>query len=362
MLKCDVPIQADRGQLHCSVRLACENTPEGTKNHFVVDIIGSIHATTVGQNAVLQVALEDVTDGAAQTRPVIEKGTEGTSHTPATFCFQAPLGVLHDAVISLSNWTTVARLDSAWLTFAHRGPRVLVFNVRIKTSPDDQELAHARSLFDYDNQDMGYIDLKENQQQVRVLAIAPALAVAAMDGKLSAGELGFIRGWALANIDLKAVSLRSKKGFEKALQKTAVLFKSPGAIDLQPVCEHIARLTPLAIRYDILEFFLYVARASGSVGRQTLQLLKSLASWLGADTERFRTLVEKVLPVNLHETMDNEVVLGVKEDMSREEILQRLNREYAKWNARVTNSDKTIKDQADKMLELIARARNQYAS
>jgi hypothetical protein len=341
--------------------LECENTPEGTKERFVVDIIGSIRATTVGQNAVLQVTLEDVTEGLAHTRPVIEKGTEGTSDPPQPFCFQTPLGVLHDAVITLSNWTTVARLETAWFTFAHRGPRALVFHVRIKTAPHNDELAHARYLLDYNNQDLGYIDLKENQQQVKVLAIAPALAVAAMDGKFSEGELGFIRGWALANINLKAVSLKSKKAFEKSLQRAAALLQTPDAVDLQPLCQYIARLAPLAVRYDILEFFLYVARASGSVTRDTLQLLTSLAAWLQADTEHYRTLVEKVLPVHLHETLDKEIVLGVKDDMPREEILKRLNREYVKWNARVTNADKNVQHQADKMLELIAQARHQYA-
>jgi len=37
-----------------------------------------------------------------------------------------------------------------------------------------------------------------------------------------------------------------------------------------------------------------------------------------------------------------------------------LNKEYAKWNARVTNTDPQVRTQADQMLGLIAEARSQY--
>jgi len=39
-----------------------------------------------------------------------------------------------------------------------------------------------------------------------------------------------------------------------------------------------------------------------------------------------------------------------------------LNKEYSKWNSRVTNADPGIQSQADQMLRLITEARGQYAS
>jgi hypothetical protein len=48
--------------------------------------------------------------------------------------------------------------------------------------------------------------------------------------------------------------------------------------------------------------------------------------------------------------------------MSREKVRQHLNKEYSKWNSRVTNSDPDIQNQADQMLSLIAEARSHYTT
>jgi len=75
---------------------------------------------------------------------------------------------------------------------------------------------------------------------------------------------------------------------------------------------------------------------------------------------RLRGMVEKVLPVHMHQTQDAEMVLGVTDEMSREEMRRQLNHEYAKWSSRVISSDPSIQKQADEMLTLIANARTQY--
>ena len=64
----------------------------------------------------------------------------------------------------------------------------------------------------------------------------------------------------------------------------------------------------------------------------------------------------------MHETMDQEVILGVSSDMGKEKTREQLNKEYIKWNSRVTSSDPAIQSQADEMLKLIAEARRQYVS
>lgn len=73
--------------------------------------------------------------------------------------------------------------------------------------------------------------------------------------------------------------------------------------------------------------------------------------------DRFRLMVEKIVPANMHQTEDVEVILGVTSDMSKEQTRQHLNKEYRKWNARVTNSNPEIQNQADYMLNFIAEVR-----
>jgi hypothetical protein len=109
-----------------------------------------------------------------------------------------------------------------------------------------------------------------------------------------------------------------------------------------------------------LNLCLYVAQANSSVTQEELTVLKELANWLEIDMDKFREMVEKVLPVDMHEVLDVETILGVTSDMNKEKARQQLNKEYSKWSARVTSSDPEIQSQADQMLKLIAEARSQY--
>jgi hypothetical protein len=44
--------------------------------------------------------------------------------------------------------------------------------------------------------------------------------------------------------------------------------------------------------------------------------------------------------------------------MDSESVCKFLNEEYRRWNARVTNADAKIREQAANMLDIIAQARN----
>ena len=113
-------------------------------------------------------------------------------------------------------------------------------------------------------------------------------------------------------------------------------------------------------RLDILDLCLRVAAAKGQVTKAELTLLKDLAGWLQVDRNRLRAMVEKTLPISMHQTEDAEMILGVTTEMTQDEARHQLNREYAKWSSRVISSDPAIRKQADQMLNLLADARTQY--
>ena len=90
-----------------------------------------------------------------------------------------------------------------------------------------------------------------------------------------------------------------------------------------------------------------------------LALLKKLADLLEVDADRFRSMMEKIIPAGMHEDGDVEIALGVTSDMSNEQTRRHLNKEYLKWNARVTSSNPKIQNQADYMLKFIAEVRTE---
>jgi len=201
---------------------------------------------------------------------------------------------------------------------------------------------------------------EENTQRAKILAVRLAFAVSAADNQLPDCEVELIKNWARNNIDCSGVSNRARHKLDKALNQAVDFFREGNQIDTYETCREIVEIASLAERYEILELCLYVTQAKGIATVEELALLKNLAKRLEVNIERFRSMMEKILPVGMHEVEDAEVVLGVTSDMSKEQTRRHLNKEYRKWNSRVTNCDPEVQDQADHMLRFIADARSQH--
>lgn len=234
------------------------------------------------------------------------------------------------------------------------------FRVAILASKSREELACAECSCTCDWPDTGYIDLADDIQRTNTLAVGLAFAVSAADHKLFECEVNFIKDWVKNSVEVPQNSGKADCKLEKALDKTVAFFRNGGRLDTCRICKELVDIAPMAARYDILDLCLGVARANGHVTSEELGILKDLSMWLEVDPSRFRTMIEKALPISMHEVRDAETILGVTPDMSKEDARRLLNREYAKWNSRVTCSDPAIQSQADQVLQLIAEARREY--
>ena len=329
-----------------------------------LEICGSIHSPNGMCDTILQISILDVTDGPdakiVQSRLSQWSSQEGPD--PSAFCYKASLGKLPDKVTTLSEWTAIAQIRFDWLMFPRKGQRKLQFVTSILSADGSDELACARCLFDCENPNFGYIDLQENSERTNILAVALAFVVSAADNKLCDCEIELIKNWARDNILENSASDEDEYKLDKALEKTIAFFRAGNNLDTYNICDEIVGIAPVAQRYDIMELCLYVAQSKGSVTPEELAVLKNMAGWLDIDSERFHEMMEKVLPIDMHEVRDIETILGISSDMSKEKVRQHLNKEYSKWNSRVTNADPDIQNQADQMLNLIAEARNQYTT
>jgi hypothetical protein len=103
-----------------------------------------------------------------------------------------------------------------------------------------------------------------------------------------------------------------------------------------------------------------VAAANGLATRKEVIILKNLSKWLELDQQRFYLSMERILPAQLYQEKDREIILGITSDMNKEQARNQLNNEYRKWHARITNSHTSVQVQANYMLNYIAQARNEY--
>jgi len=353
-----VCIQPDLAVLNCRIQLTKQKEGDRVFNTFTVQIAGSIHAPNdlPGTDVTLRISIMDVTG----RMPRAPKIRNSRSQAGPAFCYNADLGKLPHQVTTLSDWTAVAKINIYGLEFARKGKRNLLFSTSILSRQSGQELACAKCNFTYDNPEFGYLDMQENIQRAKTLAVALAFAVSAADQKLYACEIELIKNWVRVNFDVAGASDKAQRKLEKALDKTVDFFREGNQLNIYEICKEIVEIAPLADRYDILDLCLHVAQAKGRVAAEELAILNNLAGWLEVDMNRFRDMMEKTLPIRMHQVKDAEVIFGVTSDMSKEKTRQQLNKQFCKWNSRVTNSDPGIRAQADQMLKLIAEARIQF--
>lgn len=352
--------QVGSKDLNCRVQLATQKKDDIVFDAFTVKISGSIHAPSDMHYTTLQISIADVTNGIHRAEPVHGSVKKWQMQDSPVFCYSCDLGKLPNADSTLSDWITVAHINLDWLALPRKGERNLQFSTSILSAESGQELAAAACIFTYENPTFGYADLQENVQGTRTLAVTLAFAVGAADNRLSDCEIAVIKEWSRANFDSSQASNRARRKLDKALKEAIRFFREGYRIDIFQTCKEIVEIAPIAGRYEILDLCLHVVQADGVASVEELTLLKDLAEWLEVNADRFRAMMEKILPVGMHEVGDAEIVLGVTSDMSKEKTRQHLNREYRKWNSRVTNSDPDVQTQADQMLKFIAETRSEY--
>jgi tellurite resistance protein len=351
--------------LNCRIQWTKLEEENSIYDAFSIEICGTIQAADDNCDTTLQISITDVTEGEANPKVVQSRLPQWSSQDgpdPSAFSFRARLGKLPQQVTTLSDWTSIAQVRFDWLMFPRKGKRQLQFTTSIMSDDGNKEFARAKCVFACENPMFGYIDLQENGERTNIMAVALAFAVSAADNKLYDCEIELIKNWARDNILDNSASDADERKLDKALDKTIAFFRSGNNIDTCKICEEIVVIAPIAQRYDILELCLYVAQSKGSATAEELTFLKNMAGWLEVDPDRFRIMMEKVLPVDMHEVRDVETILGITSDMSKEKVRKHLNKEYSKWNSRVTNADPDIQTQADQMLTLIAEAKSQYTA
>jgi len=349
-------------ELRCRVRLAKQKDNQSVFDAFRVDICGHIPRPDDIDRAMAKIWIEDVTDTSLPPRPVHSRIEQWQSKDSPDFCWTKDMGKLPAEKSVLSDWTAMAKLHFSWLRLPRRGRRNLRFNFAVLGTESQDEIAYADCTFIYENPEPGYMDLQEIDQRVATLAVALAFAVSAVDKKLYAGAIETIRNWALGHIRCSGQDQAVKEELENAFHRTIDFFCRGNNLETERICCELVDISSPGDRYEIMNLCLDVAQTDGVASINEVNLLKDLAQGLGLDMEKFRAMMDKKLPARMHSGQNVELMLGINSDMTAEQILSHLNKEYRKWNARVTNPNPQIQSQADDMLELITQTRSKYRS
>lgn len=346
--------------LNCRITLTKRESENAIVDTLGLQIRGSIHAPGKMNYTSARITITDITDGINNAKPVHGNVEKCQVKPSPVFCYTTELGRLPDCVTTISDWMDVASIPTDWITLPRKGKRNLKFSLVILSSQTEEQFACATCNFTYRNNLQGYIDLKENIRHAQALALPLAFTVALADKKISNREVEVIESWAENNIAVSQASNKKRCRINKSWARFIALLPACNRIRSYKICNKIAKVAPLAIRCDILDLCLHVVGTNGIANVKQLILLKNIASRLDIHWDRFRTMMEIILPACMHEVEDIEIGLGITSEMSNSQTRLHLTREYRKWNSRVTNSNPKIQAQAEHMLKLIAEAKNQY--
>jgi uncharacterized tellurite resistance protein B-like protein len=350
----------DPGILNCRVKISKQQKQNPPTDFFNVELYGTIPVQDEKIYALLRITLSDITDRFHKPKAAYGVAKQCRQRNSLAFCHRAELGWISKADRTLFDWTPIAEIVCKNIIFPYTGNRLIQLKTSILSRETGKVISSAVCAFDYQNSSAGYVNLEQNIKNTKTLAVGLAFALGAVDDKLHDCEVEVIRQWARRNIEVPGVPEKASKKLNKALEKTIRFFQKGNKVDAYKICKQIVRTVPVGERYDILELCLNVTKASGAVSPAETGFLKKLAGWLEVDIERFRSMAEKIIPARMHQAEDSEVIFGITSDMTKEQRRHHLNKEYRKWNARVTSSDPEIQRQADHMLELIAQTRSQY--
>jgi len=213
--------------------------------------------------------------------------------------------------------------------------------------------------------DFGYMDAHKNRDRVKELSIDLCMVMAASDGSLDQSELNIIKGWTYRDcqlIDDATEKAREKEKFSKYLKKSYSKAKK-GEISHDHLVNEINKICDNSSKHNLIELLLEVISADGVFSSDEDKLLNKLVKSLDIDNETFNAMKNKtVLNVESIET-DNvslEGLLGITNEMSKNEKCDHLRKQYTKWLNQTTNRDPKIKDRAQQMIANISTLRSKF--
>ncbi|MFA5554166.1 MAG: hypothetical protein WCZ89_00435 [Phycisphaerae bacterium] len=333
-----------------------------TQTLLEVKICGKIILDAPGRHIRLHIRLKDITEDIDNPQPVFENLPPNLPGEQRDFEHICELGKVPDISIQISDWLSVAKIQTQSILSAHRGLTRILVQLELVVCETSQILDNAQDWLEYQQENRGYLDIQQNIESAKILGAALALAIISSDGKIDESQAQYVKSWAKNYGGSFFKKSTNSRKLERILNNTLRFFEKGQKADISRICMDLSQRVPIAYRYDILALCLCAVVIKGIITSEQLKLLKDAAFRLQVNMDKFRSMLERLAPAATHQVKDMELLCGLTSQMSVDQSIERLNQEYRKWNARATSLDRDIQNQAEQMLELIAQKRSNYTS
>lgn len=211
----------------------------------------------------------------------------------------------------------------------------------------------------------GFQETAENTNEARAEIIKLAMSVAMADGSLDDSEGNVIKNWIKKSITPFSGEKKEelKKIYNLALRTSYEEAKSEN-LSVSSAVEKLQELAEVPQKYEAIELCFEVMAADGVADENEMKTIKGIAKALDLDFDEIEKVRDKHL-VGMEISMEQasiETMLDIDPNWPKEKIKKHLTVEFAKWNNRLNTLDEgQDRENAQKMLDLIAEGRKKYA-
>jgi len=333
-------------------QLTDESLPSGEDQFFRVKMIGRIPTEEDNVDTDMQLEIQDITEGRSHPQQVLSADEQYRSENNAGFHFIRHNGIVPEKNSVLARWATVAQFPCHILRFSHRGRRKLMFCVSVLEAETGRKLTAAQKMIEYVYCSDGYREVHSRRCDILKSCIELAVFSCGQTPPFSRDIQSLWTTWLQEKSDL-FTSAEEAEGMVEQIAENA------SALALEASAETLLAYGQGTDVFLALELALQTAGFYGNVTLDMYQRLARIVKMLQIRQDRFLAMAQKVLLSSGCHIEEPSYLLGISPDMDEASFRKRLNEEYRKWNARVTHPDAQIRDQADRVLTLIANIRTQ---
>lgn len=219
--------------------------------------------------------------------------------------------------------------------------------------------------FDHYVSEKGYKEAAEHRAEAKALSVQIGMAVAMADGSLDDSEGIVLKEWISKAIapfsDEKREQLKSL--YNQSMTQAFDAAKN-GELSLSALTEKLNDIAEKSVRYETIELCFDVMAADGVVEAEEMRVIRKVAEVLELDFDEIEKMRDQKiigLDTNVSHQTSVEELLGIETDWDVERIKKHLRIEFQKWNNRLNALDEgDERDNAQRMLELVADARKKY--
>ena len=217
-------------------------------------------------------------------------------------------------------------------------------------------LSYSSSEIEVEYKQPGYLEI--NRRKYNDLKIALSLALNQDDKNNQKANLKKIKDsvkygdFTVEGNIHKILSL--KRNYEKSLNEK---------LNLDNILKDLKKNSVIHERYEIIDFLLNLATEDETFNSKENKFIDKVSKELELNKEKYQEIKKQktssVKFVDFGEEVE-ESVFGIDKDMTKNEKLKILRKEYSRWNALTNNTDKMIRERAKEMRDLAANLRSQY--